>query len=238
MSSLFRILAVISLALTLPFASCDAGDGGGGDAGSDCRMAAYACASGFTCEEGTGGAFACVSNDASSSGGGGDNGGNGSGNGSGSDGSDGSGTGGNGTGEPSEPSTDCLYAYGSEELTSDFGVGCETPEECAHGVCMMPGATGNITNEVFGFCSRGCDCDDAGDASLSGDDPDYDCAYPGGCWVGQSQGAWRHVVLKCSSVGDCQEVDSRYTHCEYTGNLTVIDGENCGGITKVCQAHL
>ena len=58
-----------------------------------------------------------------------------------------------------------------------------------HQTCLMPGDTGNITNDVFGFCTRGCDCDDAGDAAMPGADPDYSCIYPGGCYVGQSQGA-------------------------------------------------
>ena len=241
MSPLFARMTLFILLLALPLyaIACDAGDGGGdGNVTSDCRQAAWACASGFTCTEDGQGDYTCVADGADPGGG---------------DEDDVQGPGdppssdaGGGGPEPDTaeipglsggPSTECLYTYGTADFASDFGQACDADSGCAHGACIMPGDEGNITNDLFGFCSRGCDCDDAGAAALSGSDPDYECAYPGGCWVSQSQGAWRHAVLKCSTLDDCLTVDPRYTDCEYTGKLTVIEGETCGSLTKVCQAH-
>ena len=132
-------------------------------------------------------------------------------------------------------STTCQYAYGASGTAEDFGQACTADSDCAHNVCMMPGENGNITNEVFGFCTRGCDCDESQDATLAGSDPNYDCVYPGGCYVGTSQGAWRYAAPKCASIDDCLSIDSRYTHCADTNQMTVVE-ETCG-LHKVCQAH-
>jgi len=132
------------------------------------------------------------------------------------------------------PSTVCLYNFEAASVAGDFGSACADDSECAHGECMMPGDLGNITNGVFGFCTRGCDCNDASDAQIT--EASYDCIYPGGCFVGQSQGAWRHVAPNCDALSDCTAIDSRYTDCADTGTMTVIDGETCD-YGKVCQAH-
>lgn len=135
------------------------------------------------------------------------------------------------------PYSICLYSYAGDEAASDFGQGCTADTDCAHGTCMMPGDSGNITNDVFGFCTRACHCEAGGVAALmESSDPDYSCVYPGGCYVGQSQGAWRHAAPKCSSVSDCTDIDSRYTDCATTNSTTVVE-DTCGSITKVCQAH-
>lgn len=136
------------------------------------------------------------------------------------------------------PTTSCERGYDTTATTQDFGQACTADSECAHGTCLMPGEDGNITNDVFGFCTRACDCETSGGdaASISSSDPDYHCVYPGGCYVSQSQGAWRYAAPKCSSVDDCQAIDSRYTDCSTTDQKTVLE-ETCGSLTKVCQAH-
>ena len=142
-------------------------------------------------------------------------------------------------GEDDGPSTVCEYSYAGVSVASDFGMACATGSECAHGTCMIPGANGNITNEVFAFCTRGCDCEssDHGTASLPSTDPDDTCVYPGGCFIGASQGAWRYAAPKCTTVDDCTAIDARYTHCKTTDSSTVLDDQTCGSLTRVCQAH-
>ena len=144
---------------------------------------------------------------------------------------------GSGSGGDDGPMTMCLYGYAGETEAGDFGESCTADADCAHGTCLMPGDSGNITNEVFGFCTRACDCESSGNgsATLAGSDPDYDCVYPGGCYVGESQGAWRHAVPKCSTVSDCTDLNPLYTHCADTGAMTVVE-DTCG-LFKVCQAH-
>ena len=132
--------------------------------------------------------------------------------------------------------TQCTYAYEATTVPGDFGIRCTDDSQCNHEECIMSDDSGNVTNNVFGFCSRGCDCEDSEDASLSGDNPDYECVYPGGCFPGQSQGGWRYVVPKCASLDDCLAIDESYTHCNYTGSQTTVD-TTCGDIsTKVCLA--
>ena len=134
------------------------------------------------------------------------------------------------------PATVCIYNAVESGATEDFGKPCTQDSECQFGVCMMPGDLGNLSNEVFGFCTRGCDCGCVADGSdcpqsVSGSDPLWSCAYPGGCFPGQSQGGWRHVLRKCSSVDDCKAIDSRYTDC--TGTF---QSSGCGKEDRVCMA--
>ena len=141
-----------------------------------------------------------------------------------------------GSGDEGESLTQCTYAYDAATVPGDFGVRCTDDTQCNHGECIMPSDSGNVTNNIFGFCSRGCDCEDSQDARLSGDDVNYDCVYPGGCFPGQSQGSWRYVVPKCQNLDDCLMIDEGYTHCNYTGSQTTVD-TTCGDIsTKVCLA--
>lgn len=151
-------------------------------------------------------------------------------------GSSGGGTSGTGTGNDG-PSSVCKYKYGTADTAEDFGIACTSDSECAHGVCMQPGADGNITNNVFGFCSRGCNCDNsADDARLPSEHDTYSCVAPGGCFPGESNGAWKHAVLKCTSLSDCQAIDQRYTHCAATSDMTIYPDKKCGELRKVCLA--
>ena len=141
------------------------------------------------------------------------------------------------------PSTTCLYGYTpADGATEDFGKACETDEDCGYGVCMKPGDSGNITNAVFGFCTRACDCDCTTSdpecaQSVSGSDPQWSCVYPGGCFPG-SKGQYRYVMPKCSNVDDCTAIDPRYTHCEKTYKQNALNDPDklCGQEAKVCQA--
>ena len=151
---------------------------------------------------------------------------------------------GSSTGRSDGPTTTCLYGHTpAEDATEDFGKACTSDDDCGYGVCMMPGDKGNITNAVFGFCTRACDCDCAASdsdcaQSVPGSDPNWSCVYPGGCFPGESQGQWRYVMPKCTSVDDCQAIDSRYTHCEktYKDNALNDPDKLCGQEAKVCQA--
>jgi hypothetical protein len=136
------------------------------------------------------------------------------------------------------PTTSCVRGYDATVTAQDFGQACTADSECVHGSCLMPNADGNITNNVFGFCTRACDCETSGGdaASIASSDPDYHCVYPGGCFVGTSQGAWRYAAPKCSDVSDCEAIDARYTDCATTDQKTVLE-DTCGSLTKVCQAH-
>lgn len=144
--------------------------------------------------------------------------------------------GGDDSNDPGAPLSTCLYNYGAKGTEEDFGKACTSGTDCAHGVCMAPGDKGNISNNVFSFCTRGCDCDNSSDASVSGSDGNWSCAYPGNCFVGQSKGAWRHVVPKCATLDDCLAIDSRFTHCESTSFQNVTESD-CGQLHKVCQAR-
>jgi hypothetical protein len=222
--TLVLLTAMATMGLAVPACDAGGGDEAGTGGGADCRQAANTCADGFTCTESDAGVFECTSANISS--GGGTTGGGGS-----------TGDGGGDLPAITGPSSECSYGYGDSTVAIDFGAACESAADCAHNTCIMPGDDGNITNNVFGFCSRGCDCDDSEDAKLPSENPDYHCVYPGGCFVGQSQGAWRHAVVRCSTVDDCAAVDARYTHCETTNGTTVVE-DTCGSLKKVCQAHL
>jgi hypothetical protein len=88
----------------------------------------------------------------------------------------------------------------------------------------MPGDPGNITNEVFGFCTRGCDCNDDPEAKLSDEDKaSLLCLYP------QGEKTRHHVVLKCASAGDCEAVDAGWKGCFVP---------ETGAVKDVCHAHL
>ena len=218
-SLLLSALALFSLVAL----GCD----GAASGSSDCRNAGQECAEGWTCQANDAGAYECLSATGGSFQTGDPN--------NPSGGADPSGDGGEGAND-GPPATDCLYPFGASDLGEDFGIACTSDNECLHGTCLMPADEGNVTNNVFGFCTRGCDCDDASDAKLSSEDDTYHCVYPGGCFIGESQGAWRHAVLKCSSIDDCQAVDPRYTHCATTDSMTVVE-DTCGSLRKVCQAH-
>jgi hypothetical protein len=120
--------------------------------------------------------------------------------------------------------TCCDYPYLEEGEGGAVGTPCDTDEECAFGECLLPGDGGNITNFEFGFCTRGCDCETTTQAQLSDEQKEtQSCLYPSG-----NNGAWHHVVLKCSNVEeDCKTIDDRYTECKSPSE---------GGVAKVCHA--
>jgi len=123
------------------------------------------------------------------------------------------------------PLTRCDFGFTvTNQGGKDFGEACSANSECRYGTCLMPGATGNLTNDVFGFCTRGCDCDNAVASRLEGDDRDnFSCLYPPG-----SQGSKHHVVLQCGAVSDCAAVDPRWNVCQTPSS---------GGARPVCQAR-
>ena len=123
----------------------------------------------------------------------------------------------------SGPYTVCTYQYpeGDKSLKG-YGEDCTTNEECAHGVCMMPGDSGNITNTQFGFCTRGCDCNDDEASRLTEDEKEnYECIYP----PTPDQNS-RHVVIECTSLDFCLKISDLYTECSTSS----------GTARKVCKA--
>lgn len=122
------------------------------------------------------------------------------------------------------PLTTCDFSFVSQNASGlDIGERCTANSECEYGTCLMPGANANITNTEFGFCTRGCDCEDNAASQLSSDEAQtFDCIYPSGFKDRH------HVVLLCSSVSDCTAIDSGYTACR---------APTTGGVVKVCHAE-
>lgn len=134
----------------------------------------------------------------------------------------------------SGPLTQCAYTSTPDgEL---IGAGCETAEDCGTGVCLKPGDGGNITNALFGFCTRSCNCNDDPNMTVESSHGTFSCVYPGGCFPGTGASKYRQVVPKCNSLTDCQAIDVRYTHCQATDSATAIPDTSCGHLHKVCQA--
>lgn len=120
-----------------------------------------------------------------------------------------------------------------------IGERCTTNDECEYGRCIMPSefagclalsdtfrTNAGLTNSLFGWCTRGCDCNETEDSNLSSEEKQtLYCLYPPG-----GTGDWRHVAPKCSSLDDCLALDAAYTECKAT---------TCGsdGATKVCHAN-
>ncbi len=104
-----------------------------------------------------------------------------------------------------------------------FGGGCTDDRECVFQECMMPGDPGNTTNSLFGFCTRGCDCNGSDAAKLSEEEKkEYACVYPTGF------ASARHVVIYCQTLNDCLTRDPRWTACK---------SPSSGGLKKVCMAE-
>ncbi|MEZ4269110.1 MAG: hypothetical protein R3F39_22370 [Myxococcota bacterium] len=127
----------------------------------------------------------------------------------------------------SGPATTCSYPTSEGTSGKEIGASCTTNAECATNFCMMPGATGNLSNEVFGFCSRACDCNDDASTRVATEDANiYECVYPAG-----NQGKNRHVVLECTNVADCRDVDPAWSECFNGSSLVGI-----GTIKKICAS--
>lgn len=138
------------------------------------------------------------------------------------------------TSDNNGPLTTC--AHNTKIDDAQIGATCEKDEDCGEGTCMLPGGNGNITNNVFGYCTRACNCNDDKTLSVESSDATRSCVYPGGCFPGQGASAYRHLIPKCANLDDCLAIDSRYTHCDETNDLTTLD-TTCGHLHKVCQAH-
>jgi hypothetical protein len=108
--------------------------------------------------------------------------------------------------------------------TRGFGEGCAADSECDFGVCLQPGAAGNLTNGVFGFCTRGCDCgNDTASRLTPAEKEDLACLYPP--TPDQHE---RHVVVQCATLDDCKRLDERWTACKTLST---------GGVARVCHAE-
>jgi hypothetical protein len=128
---------------------------------------------------------------------------------------------GNGNGAPL---TMCDLNFAAENAAlKGFGRGCEQDSECAFSECLMPGTGGNITNSIFGFCTRGCDCENNTASQLPADKKEeLDCLYPAGFRN------MHHVVVECNSVAECQALDPRWNDCRLADS---------GNARKVCHAR-
>ncbi|MCA9523373.1 MAG: hypothetical protein KC609_20505 [Myxococcales bacterium] len=102
------------------------------------------------------------------------------------------------------------------------GSPCTQDSECMYGKCLQSPVAS------FKFCSKNCSC---GANSSCSDDPanngvTYACARKrSGTSVNAEQ-----CLLRCSSVADCQKVDSRYNACDFLPDTMDISS----GAAKVC----
>ena len=119
--------------------------------------------------------------------------------------------------------TPCDFTYTLvNEGGGVFAQGCESDADCEYNVCLKPGVGGNITNNQFGFCSRGCDCNDDNNAKIPVAEKElYDCLYPSGFVRSH------HIVVECTNAAFCQAIDPRWTECKLPDS---------GGARKVCHA--
>ncbi len=119
------------------------------------------------------------------------------------------------------PLSICKYGY---VVTNAAGKGigeeCNDASECEFGVCIKPGDDGNPTsgseviNTNFGFCTRGCDCDNDTSSRLSdAEKPNFVCYVgPNG-----SQGKLKYVLPRCTSVSTCASFASGWSDCGLPG---------------------
>lgn len=119
--------------------------------------------------------------------------------------------------------TNCDLSYEqANPQGKGFAEGCANDNECEFGECLMPGTGGNITNNQFGFCTRGCDCENAVASQIpDGMKEELDCLYPSGFKD------VHHIVVECANAAECQALDPRWTECKTP---------DTGGVRKVCHA--
>ena len=122
----------------------------------------------------------------------------------------------------SGPYTTCAYGYAvTNESGKEIGEPCTSGDECRYGVCIQPDDPYNDVNDAFGFCSRGCDCNDDPASRLPDEwDGVYLCRYTTG-----DQGSHRMVQIECRNDGDCQA--HGWTRCS---------GAISGTARRVCLA--
>lgn len=121
------------------------------------------------------------------------------------------------------PLTGCDLSYAvTNQGGKDFGEACDNNSECRFGACVKPGTGGNITNTKFGFCSRGCDCNNDTNSRLTVSEKEVlMCIYPSGFKD------FHHVTVRCNSVDDCKAVDEKWTACQMP---------DTGGSHRICHA--
>ncbi len=121
------------------------------------------------------------------------------------------------------PLTTCKFSVAVTNASGKaYGEACTTSAECEYGACIMPGATGNITNTKFGFCTRACDCGTDENAKIPADEKeDLECLYP--TTPAQHH---RHIVIQCTNVAQCQAISPEWTACANPGI----------GVSNVCTA--
>ncbi|MCB9727303.1 MAG: hypothetical protein H6744_00655 [Deltaproteobacteria bacterium] len=121
--------------------------------------------------------------------------------------------------------TKCGYPTSEGVSGKEIGQSCTADAQCATNFCMMPGDPGNGSNEVFGFCTRGCDCG-GGNGIAEEDKSIYECLLVAG-----DQGRNHHIVVECGSLTDCQDIDPAWTECFNGGSIS-----GFGTLKKVCAA--
>ena len=127
-----------------------------------------------------------------------------------------------------EAGTQCELSFSvSNAAGKDFGQECASDAECKFGECMKPGDKGNITNTKFGFCTRGCDCENSDAARIPDDQKEggLECVYP-------SDGAgglidFHFVAVECVDVAKCQALASGWNDCRIPST---------GSARSVCHA--
>ena len=119
--------------------------------------------------------------------------------------------------------TTCKFSVAvTNENGKGYGESCTTSAECEYGACILPAGLGNITNTKFGFCTRACDCGNDVNAKIPADEKEQlECIYP----ITPNQ-HYRHVVIQCTSLAQCQAISPEWTACQNPGT----------GVSNVCTA--
>jgi hypothetical protein len=129
-----------------------------------------------------------------------------------------------------DPLTFCEYSFVVVNAGGkSIGQSCTSNAECEFGECVLPGSGGNpagddAVNTQFGYCSRGCDCENDTDSRLTDEEKQTLVCYNG---PAGTQGKFKHILPRCSSVADCAAFDSGYTSCALP---------NGSGVFKTCLA--
>jgi len=129
-------------------------------------------------------------------------------------GSGGDAQGGSTGGDP--PLSVCQYGFVAVNPGGkSMGQSCTADAECEFDVCLMPGDPGNpgtseAVNTKFGFCTRGCDCNNDTDSRLTDEEKVNFVCYNGPLG---SEGKLKFVLPRCATVDDCASFDSGYSSC-------------------------
>ena len=136
-----------------------------------------------------------------------------------------------------DPLSTCTYGFTSiNSGGKTIGERCDDNSECEFGVCLQPGEGGNREDECgnasngpvntqFGFCTRGCDCNNDTNSRLTEEQKLTLVCYNGPTG---SEGKLKFVLPRCDSLDDCAAFDSGYTKCSLPPNGS--------GVFKGCLA--